>query len=405
MNICILTHTFPRNEKDSSAAFMKDFAQGLVSVGHRVFVLTPFDKEFKRDNDTFKVVNYKYIWPDFLHRLGYSRSMGADVNLKLINFLLIPFMSLFSTVSLIKLVKKEKIELINVHWILPNGVAAYICSFITKIPYVVTLPGTDVYLAGKNCIFKNIAKIIANASSGIVSNSKFLLKRFLSFKIKKTRTAVIPYPVDASIYRPFVNNVSRLKNMLGISEKDSVILAVGRLVYKKGFGYLLDAIPDVLKELPNTKLIIGGSGDLKGDLIQKTKNNSIEDNVVFAGNINRDEILDYYNLADIFVTPSIIDEKGNFDGGPVTSYESMACGKPQVATNILGVSDIIVDGVNGYKVKPKNSNELSDAIIKLLKDKSKRKNMGEVNRKLIAKEFSIRAIGSKYDEIFKEVIK
>ncbi len=75
MNICILTHTFPRNKKDVAAAFMQGFADGLVQNNHQVTVVTPYDPKFDRKNDLFNIATYRYIWPDRLHLLGYSRTM------------------------------------------------------------------------------------------------------------------------------------------------------------------------------------------------------------------------------------------------------------------------------------------------------------------------------------------
>jgi len=158
MKICVLTHTFPRNKKDVSAAFMKEFADGLVENGNKVLVVTPFDKEFKRTGDPFKICTYKYIWPDRFHILGYSRAMEADLVLRKHTYVLLPFMLLFGTLKLYQVVKQEKVDLINVHWILPNGLMALVVSKLTGVPYVVTLPGTDAYLAYRYKPFGIVAK-------------------------------------------------------------------------------------------------------------------------------------------------------------------------------------------------------------------------------------------------------
>jgi len=110
MNICILTHTFPRNEKDVAAAFMKEFADGLCDNGHKVVVVTPFDSEFARKGDKFKIILYKYIWPDRLHCIGYSKTMDADISLRKKAYFLLPFMLFFGIIALWKAVKKEKID-------------------------------------------------------------------------------------------------------------------------------------------------------------------------------------------------------------------------------------------------------------------------------------------------------
>ena len=105
MKICILTHTFPRNKRDVAAAFMKGFSDGLVQAGNQVTVVTPYDQKFDRKGDPFKIVTYKYIWPERLHLMGYSRAMQADVSLKKSSYLFLPFLLFFGTLALLKVVK------------------------------------------------------------------------------------------------------------------------------------------------------------------------------------------------------------------------------------------------------------------------------------------------------------
>jgi len=295
MRICILTHTFPRNQQDSAAAFMKEFADGLVLAGNDVFVLTPFDPTFARSKDRFKLRTYRYIWPSSWHVLGYSRAMERDIKLRWINFILLPFMIIFGTMALIKLVKEENIDLINVHWIIPNGLIALFVSKTMGIPYVVTLPGTDAFLAFKYKLFGFISKVIAEGAAGIFSNSPLHLKRILN---------------------------------LGVKPK----------------------------------------------------------------------------FSDIIVYPSIVDSQGNVDGGPVSALESMACGKPQILTNVLGMASFIENGESGFIIKQKNETALSDAILKLVKSPSLRKRMGRVNRILVKNKLSNKKIGEVYTGYFRQIL-
>lgn len=404
MKVCVLTHTFPRNKKDVAAAFMKGFSDGLVLAGNKVVVVTPFDPELRRRGDPFKIVAYKYIWPDKLHILGYSKTMEADVSLKKRAFFLLPFLSFFGTLALLKTVRKEKIDLINVHWILPNGLMALIVSKITGTPYVVTLPGTDAYLAHRFKIFGWVAKVIGQNAQGIVSNSSWHLTRVLNLGVKGKKTDIISYPTDVSIFRPKEKGLGKYRKKHGLTKDNLVILAVGRLVYKKGFSYLIKAMPKVIKSYPSARLLIGGDGDLRDDLERLTDKLGVKDKVIFAGTVNRSEIIYYYNLADVMVAPSVVDKKGNVDGGPVVSFESMACGKPQVATDILGVASVIENGVNGFKVPQKNSNEIAGVLNKLLSSKVVRQKMGKANRKLAISGFSTKGIGKKYTELFRQIL-
>ncbi len=405
MKICVLTHTFPRNDKDVSAAFMKEFADGLAQNGNQVTVITPYDPKFSRKNDPFKVITYKYIWPDSLHLLGYSQTMEEDVKLRKRAYMLLPFMLLFSLITLVKVIKKERIELISVHWILPNGLVAFIASLITKVPYVVTLPGTDVYLASRIKPFGWVAKIIALNGAGITSNSSYLLKRLLNLGISNKPTLIISYPADVSRFKPLEANKNQYREKFGLEVNNFVILAIGRLVYKKGFEYLIKSLPDVLRKHTNVRLLIGGDGDLKPELQKTVEKMGLQDKVIFAGTISRDEILNVYNLADVLVAPSVIDKKGNVDGGPVVCLESMACGKPQIVTNILGMADVVEDGVNGFIVPEKDPQALSAAIEKLVVSPKLRKEMGIKNRQLVTERLGTQSVGKIYTDFFNDVLK
>ena len=347
MKICVLTHTFPRNKKDTAAAFMKEFADGLVEAGNKVTVVTPFDTEFKRRGDPFKVVLYKYIWPARLHLLGYSKTMEADVKLRKRAFLLLPLLLLFGTLALYRVVKKEKIDIINVHWIIPSGVMALIVSRLTGVPFVVTLPGTDAYLAYRYKPFGWVAKIISQSSKGIISNSSWHLKRILKLGVSGKSTEVISYPVSVLAFKPIKTGLDKLREELGLKKDTFIILAVGRLVYKKGFNYLIEALAEVKKKHPNVRLVIGGDGGLRTEWEKLTQDLKIKDEVLFVGNIPRDELVYYYNLADVMTAPSIVDKGGNVDGGPVVSFESMACGRAVITSERSTLADYFSDGLPG----------------------------------------------------------
>ncbi len=405
MKICVLTHTFPRNKEDVAAAFMKEFCNGLVENNNEVFVVTPFDPTFKRKNDPFKIFLYKYIYPDSLHSLGYSKTMEADIKLKKKAFMLLPFLLTFGFIKTLTIVQKEKPDLISVHWILPNGLIALLVSKITGVPYTITLPGTDTYLAGKYKLFGIVAKIIAKNSKGIYSNSSWHLNKILSLGVNLKISEVITYPVDTKKFKPIKKNLEKLRKKYNVKQNEIIILAVGRLVYKKGFDYLIKAIPEVIKNQKNIKLLIGGDGTLKKELESLTKKLKLENYVTFTGTINRNEIVYYYNMADIMVTPSIIDKKGNIDGRPLVILESMACGKPQIVTNLPGISDNLVDNVNAILVPQRNSSALAKAILKLTKSKKTRDKMGRQNLRLSRSKLSTYKIGYRYTKSFEKILK
>lgn len=401
MRVCIFSHTFPRFPGDTAAPFMGNLAEALAKKGHKVFTLIPFDPQIKfKVKRPYKLKAYRYIFPDKWHKLGFSRTLQGDKNLKLETYILSPFLFLFGFLSLLNLVKKEKIECISAHWIIPNGFIASLVSKITGVPVTVTIPGSDIYLGGKNIFFRWMVGFAAKNANFVLSDSSSYIGQLNDLGFHPRHTAIIRYGVNAEKFKPTSKDKKIIKK-LGLSADQPIIVAVGRLVAKKGFLYLIKAMPDVLKKIKNARLVIVGDGDQKVELVKEAVNLKVKDNVIFAGTISYDELSKYYNLGDICVMPSIKDEQGNIDASPVAMMEAMACGKPVVATKFSGSEDLVINGQTGFLVKEKNEKEISKAITSLLSKLSNDvKKLQKFVRKVAVDNFSTKSIAEKYSEIF-----
>lgn len=413
MKICILTHTFPRFPGDVAAPFMDGVASGIQEAGNEVFVITPFAPGFNRKakDQNYKIVTYRYAPLDSLHKLGYSRTLTNDMELKHVVYFLAPFMYLFGVLSLLRLVKREKIDIINAHWILPNGFIASVVSKITGVPVVSTLPGSDVYMAEKNFLFRRMARFAANTSRAVTSNSPQLLedlgkiggnKRSL-FSNKKNFTPII-YGVDPQKFKPDKSRSQSIRKKMGIPKDAVVVLGVGRLVAKKGFRFLIEAAPQVLKENENTIFVVIGEGDQRRELEQLAAVTNVSGKFIFPGWVDYKNLVHYYNLADVFVLPSVGDEEGNLDDQSVSVVEAMACAKPVVTTDFPGYRLVVKDGENGFLTRAGASQEIAAAIIKLIDSPELRRRMGQENRRLVVEKFSWNSIGKQYTVLFEKVV-
>ena len=175
---------------------------------------------------------------------------------------------------------------------------------------------------------------------------------------------------------------------------------MGRFVEKKGFIYLIESMPKILRVNSKIKLVLIGDGELKKDFERKIKELKIEDHVVFTGAVAYSRRAKYYNLSDIFVMPSTKDSMGNIDASPVAMMDAMACGVPVVATKYSGSEDLIINGKTGWMVGENSSEQIAKATINLLKIRNKKQMRSQV-RKIAVSNFSIQATSRKYEEIFK----
>lgn len=400
MKICLLTHSLPRYKSDSAAPFIDQLGESLTTFRNKVFVLTPYDKKIdSKLKRNYKMITYRYIFPDNLHLLGYSRNLDKNQSLKKYTYFLAPFFLIFGFINLLVIVKKERIEVITAHWIIPNGFIAALVSIVTNVPFIVTVPGSDVYLAGKSNIFKQMAKFSAQKASFVISDSIHYLNQLKGLGIILEKTKVIRYGVDMKKIKPLSKSKKLLENY-NLDTKTRIILAVGRFVPKKGFIYLINALPLVLQKFPDTKLVLIGDGELKKDFVARVQELNLESEVIFTGTVPHQDLVYYYNLCDVFIMPSIKDQYGNIDASPVAMMEAMATGAPVITTRFSADETLVIPNVTGLLIKEKSSNELSNAIIKLFKAKINKK----LVRDIAVRNFSLRNTSLEYLKLFNESI-
>ncbi len=144
---------------------------------------------------------------------------------------------------------------------------------------------------------------------------------------------------------------------------------------------LLDAVARVQERTPAIRLLLVGDGDLRGDLEAQARSLGLSETVTFAG--HRTDVPKALAVFDVFVLPSL------WEGMPNVVLEAMAAGLPVVATAVGGTPEVVVDGVTGFLVPPRDPDALAEAITRLLRDPDLRRKMGQAGQKRIEQHFSI----------------
>lgn len=378
MRVLILTSSYPRFDGDGSAPFIKSIAEHLAMAGNDVRVVAPFDIQVKhQESPLIKIHRFRYTVFDKWHILGHAKGMDSDVKLKLGSYLLIPFYVFFALTNLWRISNIQKSQIIYAHWILPNGLPAAILSKLRKIPFVISIHGSDAFIANRNVIFRTISKWIFTAAQDVTSCSP-TLKEMAMKAGAPSSTILLPYGVDTKKFHP----VKKISN----KDATELIVSVGRLVYKKGFDVLIKAMEEVHLRYPNIKLLIAGDGPIKSELYSLAVNKGLDSIVSLPGTISWDNAPSLMADSTIFVLPSIQDHHGNVDGLPNVLLEAMSCGCAIIASNISGVPLVIENGVNGILVPPGNIEALSDAICKLISNPDLRKTLSREARGKVEQE-------------------
>ena len=213
--------------------------------------------------------------------------------------------------------------------------------------------------------------------------------------IELDKITSIGHGVDIELFK--IQNKKEINNL---PANKKIILSIGRFSKKKGKRYLIDSFYLINKQLKDSFLIIIGSGPEKQNIINLIKEKKLENDVLLIDEIKNSKIPEYYSTADVIVIPTTEPEPFG------TIYlESMASGKPIVAFDVGGgQEDFIVNGKNGFLVKNKNVNEMSDAIIKLLTNQELQKSMGDYSRKIIEENYLYAILAEKWRSIIFKIM-
>jgi glycosyltransferase involved in cell wall biosynthesis len=176
------------------------------------------------------------------------------------------------------------------------------------------------------------------------------------------------------------------------------ILTVGYLLKRKGIQYLLQAMPEILREIKTVRLSVVGDGPYKTDLMRIAKQLSLTNQVTFTGKVPRDNLPQIYAQSDVYVQPSLSETF------PSTIREAMAANKPVVATSVGVVNEYIQDSVTGCLVKAQSSGDLAKSIIHLLNDVEWKNKIAKQGRKYAEDSFRWDHLGKCWSAVYESVI-
>lgn len=402
-NVLVLATTFPRWKNDSEPAFVYNLSKRLAAKGFNMIVLVPGapDALPYEEMEGLKIYRFSYFYPKKLQKVCYDG--GALPNLKnsWLARIQLPFFLLFQFIHIGWIIKKEKIDMIHCHWIVPQGFFCAIYKKLFKIPLILTVHAGDVFFVLNKLVLSPFGKFAVFQSTLCIVNSKATKKATLAISNGEKNIKIIPMGVDLDVFKGKCDEH-------GIKEKynakSELLLAVGRFAEKKGFKYLIEAMPGVLEKYPEIKLIIVGFGPLKKSLKYLTKDLDICDSVIFPGGMPSGELSNYFAAADIFIGPSIVTDSGDTEGLGIVFFEALASNTAVIASRVGGITDFIVDYETGLLVNQKDPPDLTMKIIELIKDKELRKKIALSGKKIVEDNFSWGKVAEQYLDAYKQTL-
>jgi glycosyltransferase involved in cell wall biosynthesis len=257
--------------------------------------------------------------------------------------------------------------------VVPNAAFVHDLARAHRVPLVVSLHGSDVFMAERFAPAGFLARRALEQAGATTACSGDLHRRALVLGSRPECTRTVPYGVDISAFAPERADPG-LRERLGIRDDELFVLALGRLVEKKGFRFLVEAAA----RTPGVRLVIAGRGDLEGELRELAQRTGAP--LLLPGALEREPMAAALATADVVAVPSVVDRAGNVDGLPNTLLEALASGRPVLASRVAGIPDVVEDGSNGLLVPPGDAAALSGALARLRDEPELRRALGAAAR-------------------------
>jgi len=380
------------NNDDWPRTMVYGLAKHLTSNGkHEITIVQPsrssrFAKDHsKRTDDKIETIFFPAF---FLRNISYN----------------IP--NLLSEIKILsKLLSEARYEIIQAY---DQSYLATVAPVLIKKRYKVPIVLTTDNLAGYSWFYGDafvdvvaksytysIGKWMLNSYDRLVFLYTKALNEIEKFGVPRNRVCSIPNGVEPERFR-LDSDIDDLRTELSVAYDEKVLLFIGRLAKVKRVDILIALTKSLIKEGFKVKTILVGDGpDRK--LYEKLAS-STANNVIFVGQVPRTEVHKYYPLADVFVLPSLS------EGLPQVLLEASAAGKPCVATDVNGTSDIIVHGETGYLVERSNVDAYRRYVKVLLEDEDLSRRMGSKAAKFVKENFSWDVVVDRYEKMYEDIV-
>jgi len=397
MRVLISTSTFPLHLEDGLPRFVYDLAQALARHVE-VTALVPHAPGIP-DRDQWgdvAIERFRYFWPVGAQRLAYGNGIAGNMEASWLARLQPPGYVLAQMRAIRRLVRVRRIDIVNSHWIVPQGLsAALVRGRPARFRHVVTLHGGDAYLLKRLPMSRWLARMIVERSDAVVAVSSNVREQLDNALGQASGALLQPVGVD----------VARLRAQSGqpgerAAFPEGYLLFLGRLREIKGVDQLLRALPIVRERHPGLGLVVVGGGEVEAELRAQAVRCSVGDAVRFLGRQPHAAAISWLRGARALVVPSVTRDDGRAEGMPSVVLEAMAAGVRLVATTTGGIPDVVRDRENGWLCRDRDPEDLAAAILRAL-DAPDEPTSTEAYRTAEAHDWS--KVAERYLEIFRSV--
>jgi glycosyltransferase involved in cell wall biosynthesis len=412
MRIGFFVWEYPPKLVGGLGTYAEYITQEFVDIGHDVSVFTLNDgslktREILKGVEVHRplIADASNVFPFFV--IDDLKKWGT--NIKFFNDIFI-YNILSATKFVNGLIKKEKynFDVICVHdWL--SSISGLVIKNELKMPAVFHVHSTEWGRAGGQGseVVGHLENAMAQGADRIITVSYAMQQDLVRHGWPQSKISVVWNGVDPekySIKRCDPEAVAAIRQKYGIPKDWNMLLFIGRLSWVKGVTNLLQAMPSVLKEYPNTKLVILGKGEQQADIMETAERLGIRNNVVYRFDfVSENERILHYAAADVCVFPSVYEPFG------IVSLEAMSMEKPVVvgARGVVGFKEqVITSGPdqNGIHINGEDPSDIAWGIKETLRNPEKARNWGENGRKRVLEYFTWRKVAEETLKIYQSLL-
>lgn len=409
MRIAFLSDDFPPESFGGAGISTYELAVGMQQAGHDVFVITTCRTERDAGETDYQGLKVLRLYSNYHERWRAYRSLYNPPVVQQVS-------------KLLKDIRPDVVHANNVHYHLSYHVLklakqearAVVFTARDVMAFNYGKLVTDRYLEHFDC-YTTWIDHITQAKKRWNPFRNVFIKRYLGYVDKLCAVSValkraleqngiknvevIHSGADVETWHVPSAGVSQFRKQHGLLDK-KVILFGGRLSGAKGGRVTLKAMVEIAKEIPNAALMIVGKYDrYTAHMKAEAQKLGIDDKLVFMGWVERDTMKLVVASCDIVLVPSVC-----FDAFPRAVLEASAAGKPVVGTCYGGAPELVIDGVTGYVVNPRQPREVANRTIDLLKDPEKAKSFGTAGQDQVGRNFNLKEKVREYEIVYKTLL-
>jgi colanic acid/amylovoran biosynthesis glycosyltransferase len=382
--LLVVASTYPATAGDGTPAFVRDLAHAVAEGFDTLVVVPRVPGAATREQDgPVTVERFRYFprrWEDLAHG-----AILENLRARRSRWLQVPPFLLAEVVAMRRAVRRHRPDVVHVHWVVPQGVAALVGA--RGVPWLVTTLGGDVY-GLRDPLSRALKSRVLRRAGAVTTMNADMRERLVALGAPPERTSVLPMGADLDSVRAAT---------AGVTPEAGALLFVGRLAEKKGVPVLLEALRRLPADLDWSLDVIGD-----GPLQQRLEKLAAGLPVRFLGRRGRAELSAALARASVVVVPSVPTASGDQDGLPVALLEAMGSGTAVVASRLPGIDEAIEDGVSGLLVPPGDPDALAAALTRVLTDDDLRERLGRAASQA-AEDHSVSAVGRRYVEVLRAV--